>query len=215
MQKRLTDTITTMKFTLATKQHMTEFFSADGKVHPATLLRATPLTVTALKTVEKDGYEAIQVGQGVQKTSRISKALLGHLGGAAYSVVKEFRTASGDLAVGATLACDIFNKGEVVTLSSISKGKGFQGVMKRHGMHGGWHQHGQKHSMREVGSIGSTGQQRVNKGKRMPGRMGSDRITLKNVTILDVDVENGFILVKGAVAGKRGTVVELKGNENN
>lgn len=190
---------------------MTEFFSQDGKVHPATLLKATPLTVTAIKTVATDGYEAIQVGQGTQKVSRISKALSGHLKGAAYTVVKEFRTPGGDLTPGATIACDIFSQGDTVTLSSVSKGKGFQGVMKRHGMHGGWHQHGQKHSMREVGSIGSTGQQRVNKGKRMPGRMGSDRITLKNVTILDVDVTNGFILVKGAVAGKRGTLVEIKG----
>ena len=190
---------------------MTEFFSEDGKVHPATLLKASPLTVTALKSIEKDGYEAIQVGQGVQKTSRVSKALLGHLKGSAYTVVKEFRTPGGDLSLGATIACDIFNKNDVVTLSSVSKGKGFQGGMKRHGMHGGWHQHGQKHSMREIGSIGSTGQQRVNKGKRMPGRMGSDRVTLKNVTILDVDVDNGFILVKGAVAGRRGTLVEIKG----
>jgi large subunit ribosomal protein L3 len=199
-----------MKFTLATKQHMTEFFSEDGKVHPATLLKATPLTVTALKTVEKDGYEAIQVGQGVQKVSRVSKALSGHLKGQAFNVVKEFRTPGGDLAVGATVACDIFNKGDVVTVSSTSKGKGFQGVMKRHGFSGGWGQHGQKHSAREAGSIGSTGQQRVNKGKRMAGRMGSDRITQKSVTILDVDVANGLILVKGAVAGKRGTVVEIK-----
>lgn len=189
---------------------MTEFFSEDGKVHPATVLKATPLTVTALKTVEKDGYEAIQVGQGTQKSSRVSKALLGHLKNQAFSVVKEFRTASGDLAVGATLACDIFSKGDTVTVSSTSKGKGFQGVMKRHGMHGGWHQHGQKHSMREIGSIGSTGQQRVNKGKRMAGRMGSDRITQKNVTVLDVDAENGLILIKGAVAGRRGSVVEIK-----
>lgn len=199
-----------MKFTLATKQHMTEFFSEDGKVHPATILRATPLTVTALKTVATDGYDAIQVAQGEQKKERVSKALLGHLNGTAYQTVKEFRTEGGDLSVGATIACDIFNKGDVVTISSVSKGKGFQGVMKRHGMHGGWHQHGQKHSMREVGSIGSTGQQRVNKGKRMPGRMGSDRITQKNVTVLDVDFENGIILIKGAVAGKRGTLVELK-----
>jgi large subunit ribosomal protein L3 len=200
-----------MKFTLATKQHMTEFFSADGKVHPATILKASPLTVTALKTVATDGYEAIQVGQGEQKIERISKALAGHLKGSAYQVVKEFRTSPGDLAIGATIACDIFNEGDTVTVSSISKGKGFQGVMKRHGMHGGWHQHGQKHSMREVGSIGSTGQQRVNKGKRMPGRMGSDRVTLKNVTVLGVDAENGIILIKGAVAGKRGTLVEIKG----
>ncbi|TXI31873.1 MAG: 50S ribosomal protein L3 [Niabella sp.] len=200
-----------MKFTLATKQNMTQFFSADGKVHPATLLKATPLTVTALKTVATDGYDAIQVGQGVQKKERISKALLGHLKGTAHKVVKEFRTPGGDLSVGATIACDIFQTGDEVTISGTSKGKGFQGVMKRHGMHGGWHQHGQKHSMREVGSIGSTGQQRVNKGKRMAGRMGSDRITQKSVVVLDVDVANGLILVKGAVPGRRGTVVEIKG----
>jgi large subunit ribosomal protein L3 len=202
-----------MKFTLATKQHMTEFFSEDGKVHPATILKATPLTVTALKTVEKDGYEAIQVGQGEQKKERMSKALLGHLKGSTHRVVKEFRTAPGDLSVGATIACDIFNKGDVVTVSSISKGKGFQGVMKLHGMHGGWHQHGQKHSMREIGSIGATGPQRVFKGKRMAGRMGSDRITQKNVQVLDVDFENGIILIKGAVAGKRGTLVEIRASK--
>ena len=201
-----------MKFALATKQHMTEFFSEDGKVYPATILKATPMTVTALKSIEKDGYDAIQVGQSIQKKERISKALLGHLKDNAFKTVKEFRTSGGDLAVGATIACDIFSKGDIVTVSSISKGKGFQGVMKRHGMKGGWGQHGQKHSAREVGSIGSTGQQRVNKGKRMPGRMGSDRITQKNLSILDVDVENGIILLKGAVAGKRGTLVELKGN---
>ena len=200
-----------MKFTLATKQHMTEFFSEDGKVHPATILKATPLTVTALKTVATDGYDAIQVGQGTQKKERISKALLGHLKGEAYQTVKEFRTEAGSLSIGATIACDIFNKGDIVTVSSISKGKGFQGVMKRHGMHGGWHQHGQKHSMREIGSIGATGPQRVFKGKRMAGSMGSDRITQKNVTVLDVDFENGIILVKGAVAGKRGTLVEITG----
>lgn len=200
-----------MKFTLATKQHMTEFFAEDGSVHPATVLKATPLTVTSLKTLDRDGYEAIQVGSGEQKKERVSKAVVGHLQGKAFKMLKEFRTAPGDLAIGATIACDIFQKGDEVTVSSISKGKGFQGVMKRHGMHGGWHQHGQKHSMREIGSIGATGPQRVFKGKRMAGRMGSDRVTTKHVKVLDVDVENGFILVKGAVAGKRGTLVELKG----
>jgi large subunit ribosomal protein L3 len=158
----------------------------------------------------QDGYEAIQVGQGEQKGTRVSKALLGHLKGTAYSTLKEFRTAPGDLQVGATIACDVFVKGDVVTVSSVSKGKGFQGGMKRHGFHGGWHQHGQKHSMREVGSIGATGPQRVLKGKKMAGRMGSDRVTQKNVTILDVDAVNGLILIKGAVAGKRGTLVEIK-----
>lgn len=201
-----------MKFTLATKQNMTQFFSEDGSVHPATILSSTPLTVTQLKTKDTDGYEAIQVAQGEQKVSRISKALAGHLKGKAYQVVREFRSNVGELSVGATVACDIFEKGEIVTISGTSKGKGFQGVMKRHGMKGGWGQHGQKHSAREVGSIGSTGQQRVNKGKRMPGRMGSDRITQKNVTILDVDVVSGTILVKGAIPGKRGTLIEIKSN---
>ena len=200
-----------MKFTLATKQHMTEFFSEDGKVHPATVLKATPLTVTAVKTKESDGYEAIQVGTGEQKKERISQAVRGHLKDAAFKKLKEFRTAPGDLAIGATIACDIFQKGDVVTISSTSKGKGFQGVMKRHGFTGGWGQHGQKHSMREAGSIGATGPQRVFKGTRMAGRMGSDRVTQKNVQILDIDVENGLILVKGAVPGHRGTLVEIKG----
>lgn len=200
-----------MKFTLATKKYMTQFFSEDGRVHPATVLEATPMTVTALKTEKSDGYEAIQVAQGVQKKERVSKALLGHFKGNAYKNVKEFRVSPGDLSVGATIACDIFNKGDVVTVSSISKGKGFQGVMKRHGFTGGWGQHGQKHSAREAGSIGSTGQQRVNKGKRMAGRMGSDRITQKSLEILDVDVNNGLILIRGAIAGKRGTLVEIKG----
>ena len=190
---------------------MTQSFSEDGKVHPATVLRASPLTVTAIKKKDTDGYEAIQVGTGVQKKERVSKALLGHLKGEAYKAVREFRTEVGDLAVGATIACDIFGKGDIVTVSGISKGKGFQGVMKRHGMHGGWHQHGQKHSMREIGSIGATGPQRVFRGKRMAGRMGSDRITEKSVTILDVDVENGLLLVKGAVPGHRGTLIEIKG----
>ncbi len=200
-----------MKFALATKQHMTQFFSEDGKVHTATILRAAPLTVTAIMTTEKHGYEAIQVGQGTQKARRVSKALLGHLKGEPREVLREFRTPGGDLSVGATIACDVFQKGEIISVSSISKGKGFQGVMKRHNFTGGWGQHGQKHSAREAGSIGATGPQRVFKGKKMAGRMGSDRITKKGVTILDIDVDNGIILVKGAVAGKRGTLVELKG----
>lgn len=190
---------------------MTQFFAEDGTVHPATVLAASTLTVTAIKTKERDGYEAIQVGAFEQKKERLSKALLGHLKGGSFKEVKEFRTPGGDLALGARIACDIFSKGDIVTISSISKGKGFQGPMKRHGMSGGWGQHGQKHSAREIGSIGATGPQRVFKGKRMAGRMGSDRVTQKSVKILDVDLASGLILVKGAVPGKRGTLVEIKG----
>jgi large subunit ribosomal protein L3 len=200
-----------MKFTLATKQHMTQFFAEDGTVSPATVLAVSPLTVTQIKTLEKDGYAAIQVGSGAQKKERKSKSVIGHTKGTGYKVLKEFRTESGDLAIGATIAADIFQVGDTVSVSGISKGKGFQGVVKRHGFKGGWGQHGQKHSAREAGSIGSTGQQRVNKGKPMPGRMGSDRVTEKNLTVLDVDTEHGLILIRGAVPGKRGTLVEIKG----
>lgn len=200
-----------MKFALATKQHMTQFFAEDGTVYPATLLSASPMTVTHIKNKDKDGYNAIQVGYGAQKKERLSKSVLGHAKGTGHKVLKEFRTEGGDLAAGATIACDIFSAGDTVTVSSISKGKGFQGVMKRHGFKGGWGQHGQKHSAREAGSIGATGPQRVFRGKKMAGRMGSDRTTLKNVMILDIDAVNGFILIKGAVAGKRGTLVEIKG----
>ncbi len=201
-----------MKFTLAKKSKMTQFFSPNGKVFAATILTCEPLSVTQTKKADgADGYDAVQVAVYAQKESRLSKAKLGHLKGQAYKVVREFRTPAGDLAVGATIAADVFTAGDMVTVSSVSKGKGFQGVMKLHGFSGGWGQHGQKHSAREAGSIGSTGQQRVNRGKKMPGRMGSDQITEKNREILDVDLENGFILVKGAVPGKRGTLVELKG----
>jgi large subunit ribosomal protein L3 len=199
-----------MKFMIAVKQNMTQFFDGDGAVHPATVLSAEPLTVTQIKNKSKDGYEAVQVASLSQKKERISKSVLGHTG-EAFKIVKEFRTQGGDLQKGATINLDIFQAGDIVTLSGVSKGKGFQGVVKRHGFKGGWGQHGQKHSHREPGSIGGGGRAggRVAKGMRMAGRMGGDRITQKNVQVLDVDVENGLILVKGAVPGKRGTIIEL------
>ena len=128
----------------------------------------------------------------------MSKALLGHLKGTAHAVVKEFRTESGDLSVGATIACDVFNKGDIVTVSSISKGKGFQGVIKRHGFAGGPRSHGQKHSEREPGSIGGGLRTHVPVGMRMAGRMGGDRITQKNLKVIFIDKENNVMLIKGA-----------------
>jgi len=121
---------------LATKQNMTQFFDENGVVHPATILVGTPLTVTGLKTKESDGYEAVQVGAVSQKKERVSKAVLGHTG-EAFKIVKEFRTSPGDLQKGATLNIDVLNIGDIVTISGISKGKGFQGVVKRHGFAGG------------------------------------------------------------------------------
>lgn len=201
-----------MKFTLATKQQMTQFFAEDGSVFAATILSCTPLTVTQVKTLETDGYEALQVATGETKKERKTKSELGHTKGVAHKLTREFRVSPGDIVVGATIDADVFQKGDMVKVTSISKGKGFQGVMKLHGFKGGWGQHGQKHSAREAGSIGSTGQQRVDRGKKMPGRMGSDSITQKNLEILDVDTKEGFVLVKGAVAGKRGTLVTIVAN---
>lgn len=198
-----------MKFTLATKEEMTQFHTADGAIFAATVLSCRPLTVTQVKKVDTDGYNALQVAVGTQKKERLTKPLLGHTK-EAYKTVIEFRVEPGDIAVGATLAADVFSPGDIVKASSVSKGKGFQGVVKRHGFKGGWGQHGQKHSHREPGSIGATWPQRVLKGKRMAGRMGSDRITQRNLEILDVDVDSGIILIKGAISGKRGTLVELR-----
>lgn len=200
-----------MKFTIAVKQNMTQFFDENGVVHPATILSAGPLTVTQIKTKEKDGYNAVQVATFPQKKERVSKTVLGHTGDEAFKVIKEFRGEVGGLQKGANINLDIFQPGDLVTISGISKGKGFQGVVKRHGFKGGWNAHGQKHSMREPGSIGGGGRAggRVIKGMKMAGRMGSDRVTQKNVKILDVDVENGILLVKGAVPGKRGTIIEV------
>ena len=199
-----------MKFAIAEKQNMTQFFDEDGVVHPTTVLSFSPMVVTQIKTKEKNGYDAVQVGCFPQKKERISKSVLGHTGDP-FKILKEFRSESGDLEKGSTINLDIFKAGDIVTISGVSKGKGFQGVVKRHGFKGGWGQHGQKHSHREPGSIGGGGRAggRVVKGKKMGGRMGSDREKKKNVRILDVDTENNILLVKGVVPGKRGTIIEI------
>jgi len=189
---------------------MTQIFDNEGNVHPATVVSAGPVVVTQVKTKEKDGYEAIQVGFGVRNAKNINKAQQGHfkdLGN--FSVVREFPMPEGEVKVGDTIDLSVFAVGDTVTVSAVSKGKGFQGVVKRHGFHGGPRSHGQKHSEREPGSIGATGPQRVFKGTRMAGRMGSDRITTKNLKVVAVDTENNQIYIQGAIAGRRGTVVEI------
>lgn len=204
-----------MKFLLATKQEMTQYFSPDGKVVAATLLSAGPVTVTDVRTAEKDGYEAVQVGFGTRLPKRIKKPQAGALKDLGhFRWLREFRPKSGDLGElkkGDTLGADVFTPGDAVTASGISKGKGFQGVVKRHGFKGGSRTHGQKHSEREPGSIGATGPQRVVPGTRMGGRMGGDRITVKNLKVLLVDPANNLLLVSGAIPGRRGTLIELRG----
>lgn len=204
-----------MKFILGTKQNMTQFFAADGKAYPATIVSATPNVVTQKKGKEKDGYSATQVAFGAAK--RVNKPLAGHfkeLG--VFQHVREFRLKESEpsVDVGAKIDVSVFVPGDIVRVSGTSKGKGFQGVVKRHGFHGGRRTHGQKHSEREPGSIGGGGRAggRVVKGMRMAGRMGQDRVTVKNLKVLAVDKENNQLLISGAIPGRRGTLLEIIAN---
>lgn len=197
------------KFILGKKVNMVQYFEDDGTVVPATLVNAGPMFVTQLKNLEKDGYNAIQVGFEEQKKERATKSHLGHIKTGAYKHLYEFRDENLDLNIGDAITIEKFEKGDTVVVSGISKGKGFQGVVKRHGFKGGRRSHGQKHSEREPGSIGIGGIQRVFKGTRMGGRMGGDRITVKNLKVVSVDKENNQILIKGAIPGRRGTLIEI------
>src|SRR3989344_627324 len=201
-----------MKFILATKENMTEYFEQDGTVIPVTILSAGPVTVTRVFEKEKDGYNSVQVGYGIQKKERINKAQIKSMKGGFYKTLKEFRLKPSDtveVKEGRVIDVSAFSPGDKLQVTSVSKGKGFQGVVKRHGFSGGPRTHGQKHSEREPGSIGGGLRTHVPKGMRMAGRMGSDRITQKNLKVVSIDKENNIILVKGAIAGKRGTLVEI------
>lgn len=202
-----------MKFMLGTKGRMTQVFDEKGVVSPATIITAGPLTVTQVKDTPKDGYKAVQVGFAAQKDSRTNKPMKGHfkdLG--AFKYVREY-TAEGDMERGATIDISVFTPGDVVTVSAVSKGKGFQGVVKRHGFHGGPRSHGQKNKERAPGSIGGGGRAgaRVAKGMRMAGRMGGDRITVKNLKVLQVDPASNTLLISGAIPGHPGTLIEIRG----
>lgn len=218
-----------MKFILGKKQHMMQCFQDDGTAVPATVISAGPLVVTQVKSPDVDGYTAVQVAYDEQKESRATKAHLGHVlasmplhagqsdkeGGiplhaGAYKHLREFRDIE-EIKEGDQITVGVFNVGDMVIVSGISKSKGFQGVVKRHGFHGGPRSHGQKHSEREHGSIGGGLRNKVPKGMRMAGRMGGDRITIKNLEIIGVDKENNQLLIKGAIPGRRGTLVEIVG----
>jgi large subunit ribosomal protein L3 len=207
-----------MKFILGKKQHMMQCFDENGVVIPATVIEAGPLVVTQVKTPDTDGYTAVQVAYDEQKPTRATKAHLGHVVASqkeskeqtAFKHLREFRDIE-EISVGDRITVDVFAKGDVVMVSGLSKGKGFQGVVKRHGFHGGPRSHGQKHSEREPGSIGGGLRNKVPKGMRMAGRTGGDRITVKNLEIIGIDTENNQLLVKGAIPGRRGTLVEIVG----
>lgn len=200
-----------MKFLLGTKENMTQIFADNGAVVPVTVIKTSPNVITQVKTSDKDGYQAIQIGFGEKNAKNIAKPQKGHvkeLGN--FAVLKEFKVA-GEFQLGDKIEISTFQEGDKIMVSAISKGKGFQGVVKRHGFKGGRRSHGQKHSEREPGSIGIGGLQRVQKGTRMAGRMGADRVTVKNLKVARVDADNNLLYIKGAVPGRKGTLVEIKG----
>jgi large subunit ribosomal protein L3 len=201
-----------MKFILGRKLNMSQIYDAKGSAIPVTLVATRGNIVTQVRTKETDGYEAVQVGEGSRNPNRINKAQKGHfkdLGN--FAALNEFRMDAPTLKVGDKVELSQFKAGDIVTASAISKGKGFQGVVKRHGFHGGPRSHGQKHSEREPGSIGGGLRNRVPVGMRMAGRMGSDRVTVKNLKIAHVDVDERILYVAGAIPGRRGTLVEIVG----
>ncbi|MBC7836335.1 50S ribosomal protein L3 [Acetobacteraceae bacterium] len=205
-----------MKFLLGTKGAMTTVYTEDGRAYAATVIVATPATVTQIKTKEKEGYSAVQIGAIEGKESHINKAQIGHAKGKALKHFRELnlKGKAADVEVGATIDLSAFAVGEKVQVSSITKGKGFQGVIKRHGFHGGPRSHGQKHSERSPGSIGGSGGRaggRVAKGMRMGGRMGSDRVTVRNLPILQIIPETNELVIAGAIPGRKGALVEIRG----
>ncbi len=204
------------KFILGTKKAMTQVFDETGRAYPATVLSAGPVTVTQVKTIKKDGYTALQVGFGSQKEQRLSQAVRGHLKDLGnFRHLAEFCVSPEELAsfkLGDKIELSHFAVGDTVAVRSLSKGKGFQGAVKRHHFRGGSRTHGQKHSEREVGSInggGRVGSGRVAKGKRMPGRMGGDMVTVKNLKVLQIRPETNEIVIHGSLPGRKGVLVSI------
>ncbi len=186
---------------------MSQIFDEKGKVIPITLVEAGPCFITQAKSEEKDKYKALQIGF-VKKTKKIKKTEKGK----EFRFLKEFKGGEEELKVGDEINVSVFQEGDKVKVSGVSKGKGFQGVVKRWGFKGRLSAtHGTKHELRTGGSTGSSMPERVIKGKKMAGRMGTERVTVSNLIIVKVDKENNLLALKGAVPGRRGTLLEIKG----
>lgn len=200
-----------MKFILGTKVNMSQMYADDGSVIPVTIVSCGPCVVTAAKTKERDGYAAVQVGYGAIKKKRVPKPVLGQLKELGpFRTIREFRVESGEMKRGDTITVQTFAKGDSVDVTATSKGKGFQGVVKRHGFHGHPKSHGHKDQMRMPGAIGAGGIQRVFKGKRMGGHMGHERVTVKNLEVVDVNEQNNTLALKGAVPGPSGELILIR-----
>ena len=206
-----------MQVILGTKIGMTQIIGDDGVVTPVTILQAGPCTVTQIKTVETDGYNAVQLGYGQGKN--LSKSVSGHVKKAGENnnpkVLKEFRVGviPEGIKLGDSLTVESFKLGDKVAVTGTSKGKGFAGTVKRHNFIESRNTHGFKGNIRRVGSIGSMYPQKVFKGKKMPGRMGHDQVTVKNLAVAYIDTEKNLIGLKGAVPGPRNGIVSLEGKE--
>ena len=198
---------------LARKLGMTQRFMDDGRVERVTVLEAGPCPVTAVRTHEVDGYEAVQLAFGAVKEKALSKPELGHLrkaGAPPLKHVVEFRDEAGELTVGDTVTVEAFEPGQKIKISGISKGKGFQGGIKRHRFASGPKSHG-SHNVRAPGSIGASATpSRVFKGQKMPGHMGAHRVTQRGLTIVELMPDRNLMLVRGAVPGPKGSTVEVR-----
>ena len=198
-----------MKYILGNKLGMSQLFEKNGKLTPVTLISVGPCYVLQKKNKEKDGYEALQIGfQKIEKKNKITKTMKGK----EYKFIKEYRASDDSkINVGDEINASIFQEGDIIKVSGKSKGKGFQGGVKRHGFHGRNASHGVKHEQRTIGSTGTRFPQHVRKGRKMPGRMGFDNITVKNLKVMKVDKENNLLIVRGAVPGTKSTLLEIKG----
>jgi large subunit ribosomal protein L3 len=202
------------KAILATKVGMTQIFNEDGVLTPVTVLQAGPCVVTQIKTVENDGYSAVQVGYADKRAKLVNKPLKGHFDKAGVSYkryIKEFKFENAaDYTLAQEIKADIFEAGDKVDATAISKGKGFQGAIKRHGQHRGPMAHGSKFHRHQGSNGACSDPSKVFKGKGMPGHMGAKKITIQNLEIVKVDVENNLLLVKGAVPGPKKSLVTIK-----
>lgn len=204
---------TNNNFILGIKKKMTQIFNEAGEAVPVTIIAAGPCSVTQVKKVDSDGYVAVQIGYG--KRNKISKSLQGHLQGLdSYKYLREFYLDEAKLdkiSQQQQIKVDTFTVGEEVKVVGLGKGKGFQGVVKRHGFHGSPASHGHKDQLRMPGSIGATDAARVFKGTKMGGRMGGGQVTVANLKVVKVDLDNNLLYLRGAVPGRRGGLLKILG----
>lgn len=194
-----------MKFILGEKLGMSQMFDKQGNIVPVTIIKAGPCFITQIRDEKKDNYKAIQIGFKLLKDKKVKKPQKNK----PYRYLREFSNDVSKYKIGDKIDVNIFEEGDKIKVSGISKGKGFQGVVKRHGFSGGPATHGHRHVLRTPGSIGSAFPQKVFKGKKMPGRAGGKRTTIKNLKIAVIDKENNLLAINGAVSGPVGGLVEI------